>query len=150
MVPDTILNSDMSISDKIRALDATGRPRAEIARLLGKRYQHVRNVLEGDKARRAPMKPDSSSRPVPGTGRLEVGAGGAVLIPAEIVAALGVRAGDAVVAQVQDDRVVLMTTTVALRQARALVRSIVPEGVSLSDELIEDRRREARREAGRG
>src|SRR5690242_1483542 len=46
-----ILRSDMSIADKIRALDAGGLPRAEIARRLGKRYQHVRNVLEGDKLR---------------------------------------------------------------------------------------------------
>ncbi|HXQ46159.1 MAG TPA: hypothetical protein VN806_06050, partial [Caulobacteraceae bacterium] len=35
-------------SDRIRALAAAGAPRAEIARFLGKRYQHVRNVLEGD------------------------------------------------------------------------------------------------------
>ncbi len=38
-------DADLSVSDKIRALDALGVPRAEIARLLGKRYQHVRNVL---------------------------------------------------------------------------------------------------------
>ena len=32
-------------SDKIRALDAAGYSRAEIAKFLGKLYQHVRNVL---------------------------------------------------------------------------------------------------------
>jgi hypothetical protein len=36
----------LNISDRIRALDRLGMPRAEIARQLGKRYQHVRNVLE--------------------------------------------------------------------------------------------------------
>lgn len=35
----------LNISDRIRKLDRLGMPRAEIARLLGKRYQHVRNVL---------------------------------------------------------------------------------------------------------
>ena len=35
----------LNISDSIRYLDAEGFPRAEIARILGKRYQHVRNVL---------------------------------------------------------------------------------------------------------
>ncbi|HEX3701634.1 MAG TPA: AbrB/MazE/SpoVT family DNA-binding domain-containing protein [Phenylobacterium sp.] len=44
-----IVASDMTVSDKIRALSAAGYQRAEIARLLGKRYQHVRNVLEADK-----------------------------------------------------------------------------------------------------
>src|ERR1700753_665808 len=37
-----------TVADKIRALATAGVPRADIARFLGKRYQHVRNVLEGD------------------------------------------------------------------------------------------------------
>ncbi|HEY5007143.1 MAG TPA: hypothetical protein VII42_04010, partial [Caulobacteraceae bacterium] len=40
-----IIRPFTTVSDKIRALDAAGAPRAEIARFLGKRYQHVRNVL---------------------------------------------------------------------------------------------------------
>jgi len=36
-------------SDAIRRLDTWGYARADIARILGKRYQHVRNVLEGDR-----------------------------------------------------------------------------------------------------
>lgn len=42
----------LSISDKIRELNDMGIARAEIAKLLGKRYQHVRNVLTND-ARKA-------------------------------------------------------------------------------------------------
>jgi antitoxin component of MazEF toxin-antitoxin module len=38
----------VTVADKIRALAGAGVPRADIARFLGKRYQHVRNVLEGD------------------------------------------------------------------------------------------------------
>ena len=45
-------DSTLSISDKIRELNDMGIARAQIARLLGKRYQHVRNVLTGD-ARKA-------------------------------------------------------------------------------------------------
>ena len=37
-----------TVADKIRALSTAGVPRADIARFLGKRYQHVRNVLEDD------------------------------------------------------------------------------------------------------
>lgn len=47
-----IVSSRTTVSDKIRELDAEGVPRAEIARVLDKRYQHVRNVLEGDKTER--------------------------------------------------------------------------------------------------
>jgi hypothetical protein len=37
--------SKMNTSQKIRFLDKEGLARADIARTLGKRYQHVRNVL---------------------------------------------------------------------------------------------------------
>src|SRR6201992_1996492 len=37
-----------TVAGKIRALAGAGVPRADIARFLGKRYQHVRNVLEDD------------------------------------------------------------------------------------------------------
>lgn len=45
----------MNVSSKIRALHNYGVPRADIAKLLNKRYQHVRNVLVADeqKARSA-------------------------------------------------------------------------------------------------
>lgn len=35
----------MNVSDSIRYLDGEGYRRSEIARMLGKRYQHIRNVL---------------------------------------------------------------------------------------------------------
>ena len=41
-------SSDLALHASRRALDAAGYARADIARFLGKRYQHVRNVLEGD------------------------------------------------------------------------------------------------------
>lgn len=41
-------DTSMSVSDKIRELNDMGVSRAQIAKLLGKRYQHVRNVLVGD------------------------------------------------------------------------------------------------------
>ncbi len=42
---------NLNTSQKIRALARLGLPRAEIARLLGKRYQHVRNVLVAEQAK---------------------------------------------------------------------------------------------------
>lgn len=43
-----VTDPKLNISGKIRALHGYGVPRAEIAKLLGKRYQHVRNVLLAD------------------------------------------------------------------------------------------------------
>jgi len=40
-----INNNSMNTSQKIRALDKLGLTRGAIAKLLNKRYQHVRNVL---------------------------------------------------------------------------------------------------------
>ena len=36
---------DLTVSGKIRFLDKEGFSRGDISRILGKRYQHVRNVL---------------------------------------------------------------------------------------------------------
>ncbi len=52
-----------TVADKIRALAGAGVARADIARFLGKRYQHVRNVLEGD----------AQSGPTSGSGGYVVG-----------------------------------------------------------------------------
>lgn len=43
------LDAIESVSNKIRYLDKAGFTRADISRILNKRYQHVRNVLEEDK-----------------------------------------------------------------------------------------------------
>ena len=40
-----------TVSDRIRYLNAKGYTRSEIAKFLGKIYQHVRNVLENDAIR---------------------------------------------------------------------------------------------------
>jgi len=44
-VLDQVLASHSTTSARIRALDAMGYKRGAIASALGKRYQHVRNVL---------------------------------------------------------------------------------------------------------
>lgn len=46
-------DTSLNVSQKIRTLARMGLPRAEIARQLGKRYQHVRNVLVADEHKAA-------------------------------------------------------------------------------------------------
>jgi AbrB family looped-hinge helix DNA binding protein len=139
-------------SDKIRALAARGLARADIARLLGVRYQQVRNVLERDKEREA--KPAGMSEPpqpalddnMP-SAKVRLGPDGRVVIPAPMREALGLREGDVLFARLEGGEIKLLTPKAAMLRAQAIVRQFVPAGVSLADELIADRRREAEREA---
>ncbi|MBA2449263.1 MAG: AbrB/MazE/SpoVT family DNA-binding domain-containing protein [Chloroflexi bacterium] len=78
--------------------------------------------------------------------RAKLADGGRVVIPAEYRKALGLRTGDTVIMQLDDGEVRLFTLDRAIRRAQELVRQYIPEGRSLSDELIAERRTEAARE----
>ena len=67
--------------------------------------------------------------------------------PAAMREALGLAPVDDVLISLEAREIRLMPRDEAIRQAQAIVRELVPEGVSLADELIADRRREAAREA---
>jgi AbrB family looped-hinge helix DNA binding protein len=71
---------------------------------------------------------------------------GRILIPAEQRRALGLRPGDRVAIQVKDGEALIFSQDQGIRKAQELVRKYVPEGVSLVDELIAERRAEAERE----
>lgn len=68
---------------------------------------------------------------------------GRVVIPAELREELGLRGGTIFVLEVEDGAIKLVPFERVLDHIRAEVRRYVPEGVSLSDELIAERRREA-------
>jgi bifunctional DNA-binding transcriptional regulator/antitoxin component of YhaV-PrlF toxin-antitoxin module len=78
--------------------------------------------------------------------KVRVGSDGTVVVPAALSAALGLKHGDVLFARAEDGEIHLLTPTAAARRAQAIVRRFVPEGVSLVDELIEDRRREVEAE----
>ena len=77
--------------------------------------------------------------------RTKLGEGGRVVIPAQYRKALGLKPGDDVVLVLQDGEVRLLTPQQAVRRALALVRRYIPEGRSLSEELLRERREEAAR-----
>ncbi len=147
--------ASQTVSDQIRALDKAGYPRAEIARRLGKRYQHVRNVLEGDKARGSPPRTRSpagegfqSIEGVSGTVyRLVIAADGSLLLPESVCRAMGLLPGGVVVGKLADSDLTLTSALVSAQRARDRIRALVPRGESMVDSLIADRRREAAREA---
>jgi AbrB family looped-hinge helix DNA binding protein len=144
-----------SKSAKMRALAAAGYQRTEIARFLHTSYQFVRNVLVREEARqakeaggattaaardRAGMKPT----------KVRLGPDGRVVVPAGYRNALNLKEGDVLFARLENGEIHLLTPTAAMHRAQAIVRKFVPAGVSLVDELIEERRQEATREAEGG
>lgn len=66
-----------------------------------------------------------------------------LVIPARIRKELDLHVGDAVTLILEEGKLRLISQAEAVRQAQALVREFVPAGVSLVDELRDDRRREA-------
>ena len=80
--------------------------------------------------------------------RLKIDSAGRVLIPAEMRAAMMVRPGDTVTAQVEDGVLRIISPGVALKRVQAFAREWKAKnpGVSVVDELIAERREEARRE----
>ncbi len=75
----------------------------------------------------------------------KVGPGGRVLIPVELRRALDLAEGTSLVARVEEDRLILERPHALLERAKARFASNA-RGVSLADELLDDRRRESQGE----
>ena len=74
--------------------------------------------------------------------RVVVGPGGRVVIPAAYRAALGIEEGNRVFMRIEGDELRVVSDETEVRQVREIIARHVPEGVSLTDELIRERRRE--------
>lgn len=148
-----------SISDRIRELAAAGHSRADVARMVDRSYQQVRQVLVADeaRARRHAQGSRASAAPVAATARevrepaasawqamaepqpvrLQVDAMGRIQLPGS----WGVLAGAVFIARKFDGSIVLMDVADASEAART--------GGSLNsavDDLIAERRLDAMRE----
>ena len=74
-----------------------------------------------------------------------MGQGGRVVIPARYRRALGLKPGDEVVLAPEEEEARLFTPMRAVQRAQMSVRRYVPEGRSLVQELLEERRMETGR-----
>ena len=71
---------------------------------------------------------------------------GRIVIPKEYRRKLPLEAGDEVIRHLDEDGLHFYTPAQAIARAQALVRRYIPEGRSLSEELVSKRREEATRE----
>ncbi len=74
--------------------------------------------------------------------RTKITEGGRIVIPAEYRKALGLDIGDEVILRLEDGEVRIFTPSQAIKYAQELLRPYLPQGRSLSDELIAERRLE--------
>ena len=140
-----------STSAKIRALDAAGYARADIARFLGKRYQHVRNVLVQGQPKSEAAQVRSALSDEPGdveSHQLHIAEDGRLVIPAAMRSAMLIDESGYLTARVVEGELRVFAPKAAVRKLQRMMREKVPAGVSVVDDLIAERRAEARREEG--
>lgn len=79
-------------------------------------------------------------------GKTKINANGRIVLPAAMRNAIGVKPGDEILLRVEDGEICVYTMANAIRQAQELIRPYAKGKGSMVDELIRERRREARRE----
>ena len=78
--------------------------------------------------------------------RVMLNENGRIVIPAAMRKAMKVKSGDELLLHMKDGELRVTTRLQHIRKAQELVRRYIPEGVSLADELIAERREAAKRE----
>ena len=78
--------------------------------------------------------------------KTKIGKGGRIVVPAKYRKALDLKPGDDVILVLEDGEVRITTLPRVIQRAQEIVRRYIPEGRSLVDELIRERRDEAARE----
>ena len=78
--------------------------------------------------------------------QLTIGLEGRFVIPAEMRAAMQIGSDGTITARVVDGELRVIAPAVAIRRAQEMVRSAIPSGASLADELIAERRAEVNME----
>jgi AbrB family looped-hinge helix DNA binding protein len=74
--------------------------------------------------------------------KTKLGKGGRIVIPTEYRRELGVEPGDEIILHLDEEGLRLYTPAQAVARAQSLVGRYIPEGRSLSEELISERREE--------
>ena len=78
--------------------------------------------------------------------RTQIRKGGRLVVPIKLRKALNLKVGDQIIMRLEKDSIRLIPMQRAVGLAQKAVKQYVPKGVSLADELIKERRKEARGE----
>ena len=79
-------------------------------------------------------------------GKVRLNENGRIVIPAEMRQKLGIRAADTLLMSLEGEVLKIESYPARVRRVQESLRKFIPPGVSLADELIAERREEARRE----
>jgi bifunctional DNA-binding transcriptional regulator/antitoxin component of YhaV-PrlF toxin-antitoxin module len=108
------------------------------------RAPKIRARRRADQDRRL-VKADNAHRPAR-PAWVEVDECGRLPIPSPMLGALGVQPGERLLVEIDGNDLRIRNLHAVFAEVQAHVRNLVPEDVSLVDELIAERRREAERE----
>lgn len=137
-------------SAKIRALGKAGYARADIARYLRIRYQHVRNVLvQAEEKEKREQRNNVTDTP-PTQVWAQVGPEGRIVIPAAYRKFLGIEKGGHVLMLLEQEEVRLIGRDGAIARAQELVAPFIKDESTSAEAFLAERRREARHEASSG
>lgn len=153
-------------SAKIRKLGQAGYAKADIARFLEIRYQHVRNVLLQSSQGTSPTTPPSGADPGISEEaatfgleastesmrvyRFNLDADGRIKLPEDALRALDAAPGGLITARFEDGELKLMSIEASVRFVQNLAAPYIKPGEgNWSDQVIAERRAEAAREAER-
>jgi bifunctional DNA-binding transcriptional regulator/antitoxin component of YhaV-PrlF toxin-antitoxin module len=153
---DALVSGLPTKSEKIRALAQAGVATADIARYLGIRYQHARNVIKDAELSNGSPAGGMSEAPAPGImtqtsspsefSWIRIDESGGMHIPERLLALAGIKVGDDVYLGRTEDGLEFFSRRAALARAHRITAKFKRPGVSEVDEFIEDKRREAREE----
>jgi antitoxin component of MazEF toxin-antitoxin module len=135
-----------SLSEKIRILYDAGMPKADIARFIDRRYQHVRNVIMDYEKKKAAEAGESegtgealSARAAdPNIEQLMLEKGGKVRLPQAWLERQGLAEGSAIICQVDSDGLRIMSREVAVRELAAIVKRSMPREAALLETLLKE------------
>lgn len=74
--------------------------------------------------------------------KAKLDAGGRILIPAHLRQLFNLQSGDEILLSTEGDRITLLTVEKRLEEIQQKLNNVVPPEVSLTDEVIEMRRRD--------
>lgn len=141
-------------SEKIRTLGRKGVPTADIARFLGIRYQHARNVLNDAGLQHGGMAEDmptleTKMMPLVDSASLvrqsvwvDVDAQGRLQIPADLLALVGVTGQDRLFIKPTERGFEVLTRRGAMARMKEISAPLVRPGVSIVDEFLAEKRLE--------